>query len=128
MVHAAFLLAAQPTSLTPQTTRDTALKLTHSRELSPIIWVTRQTDEGAGTAVEFNPLNHMEFTHTVEKRRNTFLFDRVYKPTASQADVFADCAPVVTSILDGYNVCILAYGQVRVARTSVVEGPLHAGL
>jgi hypothetical protein len=95
--------------------------LTHPTHLStalthwPVIRGTRQTDEGVGTAVEFNPLNHMEFTHTVDdKKKSTFLFDRVYQPTASQADVFADCAPVVTSILDGYNVCILAYGQVRV--------------
>ena len=27
------------------------------------------------------------------------------------ADVFSDTAPVVTSVLDGYNVCIFAYGQ-----------------
>lgn len=27
--------------------------------------------------------------------------------------MFEDCAPVVTSLLDGFNVCILAYGQVH---------------
>ena len=30
---------------------------------------------------------------------------------AVQADVFAEVAPLIGSVLDGYNACILAYGQ-----------------
>ena len=29
----------------------------------------------------------------------------------AQADVFAEVAPLIESVVDGYNACILAYGQ-----------------
>ena len=37
-------------------------------------------------------------------------------------DVFADTAPVVVSVLDGYNVCIFAYGQTGTGKTFTMEG------
>jgi hypothetical protein len=42
----------------------------------------------------------------------TFEFDRVFAPSSTQLAVFEDTEPLVTSVLDGYNVCIFAYGQV----------------
>jgi hypothetical protein len=43
-----------------------------------------------------------------------FTFDRVFPPSASQEHVFeAIGAPVLQSILAGFNGCVLAYGQVR---------------
>jgi kinesin family protein C2/C3 len=41
---------------------------------------------------------------------------------SSAADVFADTAPVVVSVLDGYNVCIFAYGQTGTGKTFTMEG------
>ena len=38
------------------------------------------------------------------------------------ADVFVDTAPVVVSVLDGYNVCIFAYGQTGTGKTFTMEG------
>lgn len=36
--------------------------------------------------------------------------------------MFADASPVVTSVLDGYNVCIFAYGQTGTGKTFTMEG------
>lgn len=38
-------------------------------------------------------------------------------------DVFADASPMVISVLDGYNVCIFAYGQTGTGKTFTMEGP-----
>ncbi|GER34517.1 kinesin-4 [Striga asiatica] len=54
--------------------------------------------------------------------KKTFKFDRVYSPKDDQVDVFADAAPMVISVLDGYNVCIFAYGQTGTGKTFTMEG------
>lgn len=36
--------------------------------------------------------------------------------------VFAQTKPIVTSVLDGYNVCIFAYGQTGTGKTFTMEG------
>lgn len=43
-----------------------------------------------------------------------FTFDRIFRAGSTQQEVFdAIGAPVLQSILDGFNGCVLAYGQVR---------------
>lgn len=54
--------------------------------------------------------------------KKLFKFDRVFSPQDDQSDVFADTAPVVVSVLDGYNVCIFAYGQTGTGKTWTMEG------
>ncbi|XP_022751140.1 kinesin-like protein KIN-14R isoform X1 [Durio zibethinus] len=54
--------------------------------------------------------------------KKTFKFDRVYTLKDNQVDVFADALPLVTSVLDGYNVCIFAYGQTGTGKTFTMEG------
>ncbi|KAL1536782.1 Kinesin-like protein KIN-14R [Salvia divinorum] len=54
--------------------------------------------------------------------KKSFKFDRVYTPKDDQVDVFADAAPMVVSVLDGYNVCIFAYGQTGTGKTFTMEG------
>ncbi|NXQ89938.1 KIF25 protein, partial [Nyctibius grandis] len=48
---------------------------------------------------------------------------RVYNASESQDTVFADVAPLLTSLLDGYNVCIMAYGQTGSGKTYTMLGP-----
>ncbi|KAF6254764.1 P-loop containing nucleoside triphosphate hydrolase protein [Scenedesmus sp. NREL 46B-D3] len=50
-------------------------------------------------------------------------FDRVFGPKDGQAQVFDEVSGLVTSILDGYNVCIMAYGQTGSGKTHTIEGP-----
>jgi len=39
------------------------------------------------------------------------------------AQVYAEVSPLVTSVLDGYNVCIFAYGQTGSGKTFTMNGP-----
>lgn len=48
---------------------------------------------------------------SAKTKSSTFSYDAVYEPGSSQEAVFSDVEPVVTSVMDGYNVCIFAYGQ-----------------
>lgn len=43
---------------------------------------------------------------------NPFEFDHVHAPNTTPSAVFAEAAPLVESFVNGYNTCILAYGQV----------------
>ncbi|OIV93026.1 hypothetical protein TanjilG_20688 [Lupinus angustifolius] len=54
--------------------------------------------------------------------KKSFRFDRVYTPKDDQVDVFADASPMAISVLDGYNVCIFAYGQTGTGKTFTMEG------
>ncbi|KAF8099528.1 hypothetical protein N665_0242s0014 [Sinapis alba] len=54
--------------------------------------------------------------------KKSFKFDSVFGPNASQADVFEETAPFATSVIDGYNVCIFAYGQTGTGKTFTMEG------
>ena len=37
--------------------------------------------------------------------------------------MFEDTCPIITSCVDGYNVCILAYGQTGAGKTYTMMGP-----
>ncbi|KAF9622981.1 hypothetical protein IFM89_035696 [Coptis chinensis] len=59
---------------------------------------------------------------TAGSTKKFFKFDRVYTPKDDQVDVFVDASPMVVSVLDGYNVCIFAYGQTGTGKTFTMEG------
>ncbi|XP_019443766.1 PREDICTED: kinesin-like protein KIN-14Q isoform X2 [Lupinus angustifolius] len=78
---------------------------------------------GAAMAIDFESAKDGELTIMSNGTpRKTFKFDAVFNPQAEQADIFEDTAPFATSVLDGYNVCIFAYGQTGTGKTFTMEG------
>ncbi|EEB19529.1 Kinesin heavy chain, putative [Pediculus humanus corporis] len=54
-----------------------------------------------------------------------YLFDKVFKPNATQDKVYDDAAKsIVTDVLAGYNGTIFAYGQTSSGKTHTMEGVL----
>ncbi|XP_069101580.1 kinesin-like protein KIF25 isoform X2 [Argopecten irradians] len=56
------------------------------------------------------------------KHNKVFEFERVYDPKESQDNVFYEVQPMLTSLLDGYNICIMAYGQTGSGKTHTMLG------
>ncbi|RDY13258.1 Kinesin-like protein KIN-14S, partial [Mucuna pruriens] len=64
-----------------------------------------------------------------DSSKKQFKFDHVFGPEDNQEAVFQQTKPIVTSVLDGYNVCIFAYGQTGTGKTFTMEGtPEHRGV
>ncbi|XP_062585616.1 kinesin-like protein KIF25 isoform X1 [Saccostrea cucullata] len=56
------------------------------------------------------------------KHNKVFEYERVFSPTESQNDIFEEVQPMLTSLLDGYNICIMAYGQTGSGKTHTMLG------
>jgi hypothetical protein len=65
-----------------------------------------------------------EFTVKVNTKYGpkSFFFDSVFAPDSSQEKVFEDTKRLVQSAVDGYNVCIFAYGQTGAGKTYTIQG------
>lgn len=57
-----------------------------------------------------------------QMQKKEFEFERVYGPDTDQKSLFDDVKPLLTSLLDGYNVCIMAYGQTGSGKTHTMMG------
>uniref|UniRef100_A0A2N9IDQ2 Kinesin-like protein n=1 Tax=Fagus sylvatica TaxID=28930 RepID=A0A2N9IDQ2_FAGSY len=57
-----------------------------------------------------------------DSSKKQFKFDHVFRPEDNQEAVFAQTKPIVTSVLDGYNVCIFGYGQTGTGKRFTMEG------
>ncbi|XP_064375447.1 kinesin-like protein KIFC3 isoform X3 [Dromaius novaehollandiae] len=86
--------------------------------------ITKEDGEGveAANAVTFDP-DDDAVLHLLHKGKQvSFELDKVFPPQASQEDVFQEVQALVTSCIDGYNVCIFAYGQTGAGKTYTMEG------
>ena len=57
-----------------------------------------------------------------KNREKTWEFDETFDVNSTQAQVYADVSGLVTSVMDGYNVCIFAYGQTGSGKTHTMAG------
>ncbi|CAM8953918.1 unnamed protein product [Rhodiola kirilowii] len=93
-----------------------------SRPLNP-----EEISSGASMAVDFESAKNGDvLVKSSGAAKKMFKFDAVFSPKADQAEVFQDTAPFVRSVLDGYNVCIFAYGQTGTGKTFTMEGTQEA--
>ncbi|KAM5207880.1 kinesin-like protein KIFC3 isoform 2-T2 [Hipposideros larvatus] len=86
--------------------------------------ITKEDGEGpeATNAVTFDP-DDDSIIHLLHKGKSvSFELDKVFSPKASQQDVFQEVQALITSCIDGFNVCIFAYGQTGAGKTYTMEG------
>jgi len=57
------------------------------------------------------PMNKDRGGRTTRQKRYKFCFDRVFSPEDTQDSVWVAVKPLVQSAIDGFNVCLFAYGQ-----------------
>ncbi|KAL2514823.1 P-loop containing nucleoside triphosphate hydrolase superfamily protein [Forsythia ovata] len=82
-----------------------------------------EIDNGSTSVVDFNSSQDNELQiNSSDCSRKQFKFDHVFRPEDDQETVFLQTMPIVTSVLDGYNVCIFAYGQTGTGKTYTMEG------
>uniref|UniRef100_A0A3N7EVR9 Kinesin-like protein n=1 Tax=Populus trichocarpa TaxID=3694 RepID=A0A3N7EVR9_POPTR len=78
---------------------------------------------GSNYVVEFDSSQDNELQIiSSDSSKKQFKFDHVFGPEDNQEAVFAQTKPIVASVLDGYNVCIFAYGQTGTGKTFTMEG------
>lgn len=58
-------------------------------------------------------------------REKIWDFDEVFGLDSTQEAIYPEVSELVTSVLDGYNVCIFAYGQTGSGKTYTMAGPDH---
>lgn len=82
-----------------------------------------EISRGCSSVVEVDPSQETDLQYVpTEKERKSFKFDHVFGPADDQEAVFAESLPVVRSVMDGFNVCIFAYGQTGTGKTFTMEG------
>ncbi|XP_044290105.1 kinesin-like protein KIFC3 isoform X2 [Varanus komodoensis] len=93
--------------------------------------ISKEDGEGpeVANAVTFDPDDDAVLHLTHKGKLISFELDKVFPPEATQEDVFREVRALVTSCIDGYNVCIFAYGQTGAGKTYTMEGvPENPGI
>ncbi|KAJ3676299.1 hypothetical protein LUZ60_003711 [Juncus effusus] len=85
-----------------------------------------EISKGYSNVVEFDSSHENELQIICnDSSKKQFKFDHVFDPSANQEAVFSETLPVVMSALDGYNVCIFAYGQTGTGKTYTMDGTIE---
>ncbi|KAK8959810.1 Kinesin-4 [Platanthera guangdongensis] len=84
---------------------------------------TDEISKGSNSVIEFDSSKDTELQITcADSSRKLFKFDHIFNPKDEQETVFSETSPVVKSVMDGFNVCIFAYGQTGTGKTFTMEG------
>jgi hypothetical protein len=68
---------------------------------------------GHEECVRFPEEDSVLVTRGTSGTEKLFQFDKVFQQSSTNVEVFSEVSSLVTTVMDGYNVCIFAYGQVR---------------
>ena len=79
-------------------------------------------DETALCCVSFPNINEVKVFNE-KNREKVWEFDETFDFNSTQSRVYKDVSGLVTSVMDGYNVCIFAYGQTGSGKTHTMAGP-----
>ncbi len=58
-----------------------------------------------------------------KNREKVWEFDEIFDTASTQEAVYKEVSALVTSVMDGFNVCIFAYGQTGSGKTWTMSGP-----
>jgi len=82
--------------------------------------------EGSEEFMEEGILKGVKMSYTGGRNgraeKHSFVVDRVFPATSSQAEVFQEISQLVQSALDGFKVCVFAYGQTGSGKTHTMIG------
>ena len=85
--------------------------------------VVRREGDGVGGVAKGEGLEEGEgVVLNTSLHLQVYEFERVYDPKTRQEQVFEDTKATITSCVDGYNVCIIAYGQTGAGKTYTMMG------
>eukprot|EP00736_Rhodelphis_marinus_P006089 Rmarinus@m.13914 len=85
--------------------------------------VRPMTNGDATCAVTCVSSDTVQIADPKRQGKRQYEFDRVYAPSTTQEEIFEDAKPLITSVLDGYNICLFAYGQTGAGKTYTMLGP-----
>ena len=73
-------------------------------------------------AITYPDANQLSILNAEKRTSHQFEFEQVFQSASTQEQVFGEVADLVTSVMDGYNVCIFAYGQTGSGKTYTMQG------
>jgi len=76
----------------------------------------------SGSCISFPSGDEIQIRQDSTGTKKTWQFNEVFKEDSTQAMVFAGIRDLVVSMIDGYNVCIFAYGQTGAGKTHSMQG------